>query len=98
MAEMNLLRCKCGSPLFLSWGLEVLSARDYPTPAGLNERGKDYGQAWDVRICAMCDTPYGLWDGCLHDLSEVIDQEMVRSVLLRLERAPKPAQARAMDP
>lgn len=90
-------RCECGSPLFLDWGLQVISSYDYRTPAGRG-RSENFQTSWAVKICAMCDRPYGVWDGDLHDLSEIISQEDVRAVILRLEKAPKPAKATVRDP
>jgi len=46
----------------------------------------------------MCDKPWGLWDGELNDLDEIISQEDVRAVLLRLEKAPLAAKAAVRDP
>ena len=94
----NVHRCTCGCPLLLNWGLQVAASRDYPTPAGVNPHGKNYGACWDVLICAMCDKPWGLWDGELNDLDEIISQEDVRAVLLRLEKAPLAAKAAVRDP
>ena len=94
----NVKRCECGSALFLSWGLTVVSGFDYKPPTGLNPRGQDYARCWPVEICAMCDRPWGIWDGDLHDISEIVSPEDVRSVLLRLQKAPTPAVAKAIDP
>lgn len=94
----NAKRCECGSPLFLNWGLNVVAGWDYKPPTGPSPRGLDYANLWPVVVCANCDRPYGVWDGDLHDLSEIVDAEFIRSVLLRLQRAPAPAKAVAIDP
>lgn len=95
---LNVERCECGSVLFLDWGLEVIAARDYRTPAGTGTHGRDYGQAWPVKVCAACYRAWGLWDGHLHDLSEVISQEEIHAALAKLERAPRAAKAGVRDP
>jgi hypothetical protein len=94
----NVQRCSCGSPLFLDWGLEVIAARDYPTPAGVAPHGKEFSSRWGVKICAMCDKAWGLWDGQLLELSAIISQEDIQAVLLRLHAAPLAAKATARDP
>jgi len=96
--KANVQRCTCGSPLFLDWGLEVIAARDYPTPRGTEPHGREFSSRWAVKICAMCSKPYGLWDGQLSDLTEIISEEDVRGVLLRLEKAPLAAKAKVRDP
>jgi len=94
----NVKRCECGSALFLNWGLNVVAGYDYKPPTGVNPRGQDYSHSWPVMVCAVCDRPWGVWDGDLHDVSEVVSPEDVRAVMLRLQRAPAPAAASAIDP
>lgn len=82
--QLNVHTCvadKCDSILFYDWGLELLDRSGYNTALGPGQQ--PYIYRLNVKVCARCQTPQGIIDSELVDLSRLISAEEVDATIRR---------------